>query len=155
MYFHTLVTQSEKEKWSRSVVSNSLSMDSPGSSIHGNFPGKNTGVGCHFLLQGIFSLPELDIKPASPALAGGFFTTKPHGKLSQVILWLNSENNMLFRYHLSSDRTLCWNHLKELYTLPVTDVSLLLSLYHEGRPQCCRKKRVCVYPYGGKMFWNS
>ena len=21
---------------------------------HGNFPGKNTGVGCHFLLQGIF-----------------------------------------------------------------------------------------------------
>ena len=26
----------------------------PGSSDHGDFPGKNTGVGCHFLLQGIF-----------------------------------------------------------------------------------------------------
>ena len=26
----------------------------PGSSINGIFPGKNTGVGCHFLLQGIF-----------------------------------------------------------------------------------------------------
>ena len=26
----------------------------PGSSVHGNSPGKNTGVGCHFLLQGIF-----------------------------------------------------------------------------------------------------
>ena len=26
----------------------------PGSSVHGFFPGKNTGVGCHFLLQGIF-----------------------------------------------------------------------------------------------------
>ena len=25
-----------------------------GSSVHGIFPGKNTGVGCHFLLQGIF-----------------------------------------------------------------------------------------------------
>ena len=25
-----------------------------GSSVHGVFPGKNTGVGCHFLLQGIF-----------------------------------------------------------------------------------------------------
>ena len=24
------------------------------SSVHGNSPGKNTGVGCHFLLQGIF-----------------------------------------------------------------------------------------------------
>ena len=26
----------------------------PGSSVHGGSPGKNTGVGCHFLLQGIF-----------------------------------------------------------------------------------------------------
>ena len=26
----------------------------PGSSVHGYFPSKNTGVGCHFLLQGIF-----------------------------------------------------------------------------------------------------
>ena len=31
-------------------------MDSslPGSSVHGILQGKNTGVGCHFLLQGIF-----------------------------------------------------------------------------------------------------
>jgi len=26
----------------------------PGSSVHGDFLGKNPGVGCHFLLQGIF-----------------------------------------------------------------------------------------------------
>ena len=26
----------------------------PGSSVHGDLPGKNTGVGGHFLLQGIF-----------------------------------------------------------------------------------------------------
>ena len=26
----------------------------PGSSVHGIFPSKDTGVGCHFLLQGIF-----------------------------------------------------------------------------------------------------
>ena len=26
----------------------------PGSSVHGNFPGKSAGVGCHFLLQEIF-----------------------------------------------------------------------------------------------------
>ena len=26
----------------------------PGSSVHGDSPGKNTGVGCHFVLQGIF-----------------------------------------------------------------------------------------------------
>ena len=26
----------------------------PGSSVHGILPGKNAGVGCHFLLKGIF-----------------------------------------------------------------------------------------------------
>ena len=33
----------------------------PGSFIHGIFPGKSTGVGCHFLLQGIFSEPEISV----------------------------------------------------------------------------------------------
>ena len=36
-----------------------------------DFPGKNTVVGCHFFLQGIFLTPG--IKPTSPALAGKFF----------------------------------------------------------------------------------
>ena len=33
----------------------------PGSSIHGNSPGKNTGVGCHALLQGIFPTKESNL----------------------------------------------------------------------------------------------
>ena len=38
-----------------------------GSSIHPwDFPGKSTGVGCHFLLQG--DLPNPGIEPRSPAL---------------------------------------------------------------------------------------
>ena len=44
-------------------------------------PSENTGVGCHFLLQG--DLPHPGIKPVSlmsPALAGRFFTTEPPGK---------------------------------------------------------------------------
>ena len=28
----------------------------PRSSVHGNYAGKNTGVGCHALLQGIFPI---------------------------------------------------------------------------------------------------
>ena len=32
----------------------------PGSSVHGDSPGKNTGVGCHALLQGIFPNQELN-----------------------------------------------------------------------------------------------
>ena len=39
-------------------------------------PGKNTGVGCHALLQGIFQTQRTEpASSASPALAGRFFTT--------------------------------------------------------------------------------
>ena len=38
-------------------------------------PGKNTGVGCCFLLQGIFLTQGSNPHLLSPALAGGFFTT--------------------------------------------------------------------------------
>ena len=31
-----------------------MDCSSPGSSVHGDSPGKNTGVGCHALLQGFF-----------------------------------------------------------------------------------------------------
>ena len=36
----------------------------PGSSVHGDSPGKNTGVGCHALLQGIF--PTQGLNPGLP-----------------------------------------------------------------------------------------
>ena len=39
------------------------------------FTGKNTGVGCHVLLQGIFPTQGSNPCLMSPALAGGFFTT--------------------------------------------------------------------------------
>ena len=45
-------------------------------------PGRNTGVGCHALLQG--DLPDSGIKSVSlksPAWAHRFFTTKPPGKI--------------------------------------------------------------------------
>ena len=52
------------------TLSNPLSCSLPDSSVHWIFPGKNTGVGCHFLLHGIFPTNR-GIKPASlvfPAL---------------------------------------------------------------------------------------
>ena len=51
----------------------------PAFSVHGISPGKNTGMNCFFLLQGISqtqgSNPRL-LCPVSPSLAGGFFTTE-------------------------------------------------------------------------------
>ena len=44
-----------------------------------DFPGKNTGVACHFLLLG--NLLDPGIEPASFALPGGYFITEPPGKL--------------------------------------------------------------------------
>ena len=43
-----------------------------------DFPGKHTGVGCHFLLRGNLSHPGMEYM--SPALAGRFFTFEPPGK---------------------------------------------------------------------------
>ena len=47
-----------------------------------DFPGKNTGVGCHFLIQSHLLDPGMEhVSHVFPALAGGFFTTAPAGYL--------------------------------------------------------------------------
>ena len=47
-----------------------------------NFLGNNAGMGCHFLLQPDLSDSGTELtSPASPALAGRFFTTGTPGKL--------------------------------------------------------------------------
>ena len=38
------------------TLGNPTDCSPPGSSVHGNSPSKNTGVGCHALLQGIFPI---------------------------------------------------------------------------------------------------
>ena len=60
-----------------------------------NFSGKNTGVDCHFLLQGIFWTQGLN--SASPALTGRFFTTEPPGKS------LDSMHNLTNIHKLNSE----------------------------------------------------
>ena len=54
----------------------------PGSSVHGDSPGKNTGVGCHALLQGIF--PDPGIEPGSPTLQADTFITETPGKHKEL-----------------------------------------------------------------------
>ena len=39
---------------SHQTLGDPMDCSQPGSSVHGIFPSKNTRVGCHFLLQGIF-----------------------------------------------------------------------------------------------------
>ena len=55
-------------------------MDSspPGSSVHADSPGKNTGVGYHALLQGV--LPKSIIEPRSPTFQAGSLPSEPPGQ---------------------------------------------------------------------------
>ena len=46
------------------TICNPMDCSPPGSSVHGDSPGKNTGVGCHALLQGIF--PTQGMNPGLP-----------------------------------------------------------------------------------------
>ena len=43
------------------TLCNTMDYSLPGSFVHEDSPGKNTGVGCHALLQGIFRTQELNL----------------------------------------------------------------------------------------------
>ena len=45
---------------SRPTLCDPIDYSLPGSSVHGDSSGKNTGVGCHALLQGIFPTQGLN-----------------------------------------------------------------------------------------------
>ena len=47
-----------------------------------NSPGKNTGMGCHSLLQGIF--PDPGIKPGFPILQVNSLPSEPQGKANHT-----------------------------------------------------------------------
>ena len=65
-----------------SVVSDLLDCSPPGSSVHGDSPDKNTGMGCHALLQG--NLPEPGIKDGSPVLQADSLPSEPPGKPQEM-----------------------------------------------------------------------
>ena len=64
------------------VVSNSLQTHGPQPArlfCPWDFPGNNTGMGCQFLLQGIFPIQGLNPSLSSPALTNEFLDTAPPG----------------------------------------------------------------------------
>ena len=96
----------QKEMTLISWVSTSLlTQSSPGSplqtTLHGlqparllcpwNFPGKNTGMGCHFLLP----TQGLNVSPASAALQADSFTSGPPGKTILHSAWKLHEQTLL------------------------------------------------------------
>ena len=86
--------------------------DPMGSSVHGDSPGKNTGVGCHVLFQGIFLTQRSNLCLISPALAGSSSPLAPHTittissllPLSVICIWAISEWWSLCIYAASSSK---------------------------------------------------
>ena len=56
-----------------------------GSSVHGDSPGKNTGVGCHALLQGIF--PTHGLNPGLPYCRQILYLLSHQGSPTSLLLW--------------------------------------------------------------------
>ena len=64
----------------------SMDCSHPGSSVRGDSPGKNTGVGCYALLQGVFPMQELNlVSLMSPALQVDSLPSKPP-EIMQLLL---------------------------------------------------------------------
>ena len=57
----------------------------PGSSVHRDSPGKNTGVGCHALLQGVFPNPR--VEPKSPTLQADSLPSEPLRKPKNTVAY--------------------------------------------------------------------
>ena len=79
----------------------------PGSSVHGDSPGKDTGVGCHALLQGIF--PTQGANPGLPHHRWILCHLSHQGKF---LVWVPQKQSVsqgwdaggMFRSHLGSER---------------------------------------------------
>ena len=111
--------------FTHSVVSNSLWphwLQSASLLCPLNFPGKNTRMGCHFLLQGIFPIQRSETMSfATPALAGRVFTTsttweacnwgvKAHKYLLLTALPRNYHPELCFKYTRSSHKACMFTH---------------------------------------------
>ena len=77
-----------------------------------DYSGKNTGVGCHFLLQG--NLPDPGIKLMSlvpSALSGRFFTCSATWEALSYITWMPSKDGIplyIATYRICNSLICCW-----------------------------------------------
>ena len=114
---------------SHSVISDTLcgpmGCSPPGSIVHGDSPGKHTGVGCHALLQGIFPTHGLN-----PGLPGGFFTilaTREVQSIYSVYLWSVEIKVIPIKKQFAV--IICVNWIQTLYVKLRSMTSILIQNY--------------------------
>ena len=67
------------------ILCDPMDCSPPGSSVHGDSPGKNTGVDCHALLQGIF--PTQGLNPGLPHCRWILYHLSHHGN-PRLLEWV-------------------------------------------------------------------
>ena len=85
-----------------------MDCSSPGSSVHGDSPGKNTGVACSALHQGIFPTQGLN-----PGLL----------HCRQILYHLSHQGSPTFSLHLSK------NYLGAIFSCSITNLNHSLDLF--------------------------
>ena len=126
-------------------------------------PGKNSGVGCHFLLQGIF--PTQGIEPRSPALQADSLPAEPQGKLCiistpQMFSVIIRESNMSIHItwckKLSSFKS--WKMmLWKCCTQYASKFGKLSSGHRNGKGQCSFQSQRKAMPKNAQTTtqWHS
>ena len=85
-----------------------------------DYPGKNSEVGSHFLLQGIiFSALHRD-QPASPVLTGKCFTTEPPGKSN---LWID------IQYKIFQPKIIFWRLYFQPFYCSGSNIQLMTIMF--------------------------
>ena len=120
-----------EEKWSHSVMSDSLQP-------HGlwcarlpwpwDFPGKNTGVGSHFLLQEIFPTPSQGLNLALLHCRQILYCLSHQGSLEESCLQSSPQNVMLSLDQITRD-----NHFSALVKHRHTNVECLFVKITSGK----------------------
>ena len=115
------------------TLCNPLDCSPPGSSVHGIFLGKNTGVGCHFLLQGIFQTHRSNL-------------CLLHYR--QILYhWATREAHVFFLTMLLIKENTVWSIHKWLFS----GVSpFIIQMHTESGPPCCADQGQKVRP-----GWNG
>ena len=106
----------------------SMGYSLPGSSVHGDSPGKNTGVGSHALLQGIFATQGSNLSFMSPHWQAGSLPLVSPGKSlcgvyyiaidnqnrlqPKVVLWPHKES---YQFNATSVLPWCWGRVNPHY----------------------------------------
>ena len=108
------------------TLCDSMDCSPPGSSVHGDSPGKNTGVGCYALLQGIF-------------------LTRDRTRVSRLLYWQVGSLPPVppGKPHLYVEmKNILRKHIYKLFPSVIMTRSAVLTSIHWACPECPVHSRV-------------